>query len=335
MHICVIGQNGEIFYTKEKNNPWSIFFRVAELKGHTFSTNVECIEIDALICMGFHSEKVTSLLSRVPGSNSILINWEPEVVEPETYNPTYFSYFGKRFSPSIEWATKLEAEVFNWPQRKLNELEPFECWKSRQVRGVIVQANKFSAHRKALYKLRRKLIWNIGQKGNIILYGQGWEKSQLENLRMWVSSLRRMKYKNISLYVGGISRPPKNVFQGPAADKLEVMGRFQISLVIENSADYISEKLIESVAANCLSIYVGANLQPYGINLPERLLPMPTYSEIENSLQYLLDLSSEERYRLLEKQKEAINEYCDNSLNTKVLSKLAEDCVKFLEMNNS
>jgi hypothetical protein len=53
---------------------------------------------------------------------------------------------------------------------------------------------------------------------------------------------------------------PKNFFcenMGPVQDKIETLSRFRVSLVIENSNDYFSEKLLDSLFSGTIPVFVG------------------------------------------------------------------------------
>jgi hypothetical protein len=54
-------------------------------------------------------------------------------------------------------------------------------------------------------------------------------------------------------------------FKGTSDDKLTTLAAYKYSLVIENSVEYMSEKLFDSLFAGTLPIYVGPNPVEFGM----------------------------------------------------------------------
>jgi hypothetical protein len=329
MHICVVGQDGNIFVEREPTNPWSTFFSQLIELGNTFAINLDCTEIDVLICLGYHPkvlEKKT--IKKLSVERKILINWEPQVVEPELYEAKYFSNFGVRLSPSTDWAKKIDGESFFWPQSKLATKPKFENWKSRENVAVIIQANKFSAHKDAKYNLRRKIIWVLGIEKLLVLYGKDWNSNFFLNLRAWLANARRHQIKNATLNIGSLRRPPKGVYLGEVEDKALTYYKYQIALVIENSVDYVSEKYFDAVSAGCVTVYVGDKDNSYFKNLPRDLLPRPSVDEICASIEKIIGLTERKKFALFERQYRNIKRYEPQALNFNVLANLAMICNK-------
>jgi hypothetical protein len=51
---------------------------------------------------------------------------------------------------------------------------------------------------------------------------------------------------------------------GPAEDKLKALSHYKVSLVIENSAEFVSEKLSESIRAGTVPFYIGPPVEIFG-----------------------------------------------------------------------
>jgi hypothetical protein len=62
---------------------------------------------------------------------------------------------------------------------------------------------------------------------------------------------------------GGIGAAPRH-WQGSIAEKADALSLAPVSIVIENSADYVSEKLIDVVRCGRVPIYVGPDLRSFG-----------------------------------------------------------------------
>ena len=334
MHICVIGQSGEIFHETRSSNPWSSFFRYLTESGNSFAHTTNCAEIEALICLGYHPSVLEIVtIKNLSADRKILINWEPQVVEPELYDEKYFINFGLRLSPSENWASKINGVPFSWPQSKIDDPPNYKNWLFRENRIVIIQANKFSGHKDAKYRLRRKVIWDLGIKGLLALYGKDWNSNKLLNFRRWFANVRRHKFTDLSLNPGGLSRPPEKIYMGETDSKFATYEKYQTALVIENSLDYVSEKLFDAVSAGCLTMYVGQKSNTYFNDTPKELLPYPSLKEISGAIQNILNLTEVQRYTLFMQQYSNLKKHENEVLNFNVFSNLAKVCVEKLSLN--
>ena len=334
MHICVIGQSGEIFYEIQSSNPWSGFFRYLTESGNSFAQTTNCGAIEALICLGYHPsvlEKDT--IKKLSVDRKILINWEPQVVEPELYDAKYFTNFGLRLSPSDNWAYKIDGVPFPWPQAKIDDPPNYETWSMRENTIVIIQANKFSGHKDAKYRLRRKVIWKLGIKGLLDLYGKDWHSNKVLNFRWWFANARRHKFRDLSFKLGSLSQPPEKIYKGEINSKFATYERYQTALVIENSLDYVSEKLFDAVSAGCLTVYVGQESTKYLNDTPKELLPYSSLKEITGAIHNILNLTNMQRYTMFMQQYNNLKKHENDVLNANVFSNLAMVCAEKLSQN--
>ena len=334
MHICVIGQSGEIFYETQSSNPWSGFFRYFTESGNSFAQATNCGEIEALICLGYHPSVLEiDTIKKLSVDRKILINWEPQVVEPELYDAKYFTNFGLRLSPSEKWASKIDGVSFPWPQAKIDDLPNYETWSLRENKIVVIQANKFSGHKDAKYRLRRKVIWKLGKKRLLDLYGKDWHSNELLNFRWWFANARRHKLRDLSFNPGGLFQPPEQIYKGEIDSKFATYKKYQTALVIENSLDYVSEKLFDAVSAGCLTVYVGQEATTYLNDTPNDLLPYPSLKEITEAIHNILNLTNIQRYTMFMQQYSSLKKHESEILNANVFSNLAIICVEKLSRN--
>jgi hypothetical protein len=54
-------------------------------------------------------------------------------------------------------------------------------------------------------------------------------------------------------------------YLGSVEDKIQAMEEYQVALVIENSQEYITEKLFDAFFAGCIPVYVGPDLEKFDI----------------------------------------------------------------------
>jgi hypothetical protein len=115
-----------------------------------------------------------------------------------------------------------------------------------------------------LYSLRREAIRAIE---NLDLYGTEWDSALLHRLfiatRSFAHAVLSLKVPSVSGIRLWFQSYPKSL--GSVEDKLVTMSKYKYAVVIENSAEYMSEKLMEALFAGCIPIYVGPDPQEYGI----------------------------------------------------------------------
>ena len=198
---------------------------------------------------------------------------EPRMVWPWAHNRALTRVFQDRVLlgrlPSNPFAVP-------FPQRypaDLGDLFKVE----KKDRAVIVNAHKFSYTKGELYSLRRECASGISL---IDLFGFGWEVSKTTILRKLlfelfnsVASLQRLSFRQPKAF----SRFP-NYF-GISDNKLRTLADYKVAVVIENSEEFMSEKLFDAWFAGCLPIYVGPNLEQWGI--PEDLYIQASPSSVQ------------------------------------------------------
>ena len=119
-------------------------------------------------------------------------------------------------------------------------------------------------------------------------------------------------------------------YKGLSEDKFRTMENYRISVVIENSADYVSEKLFDSVSSGAITIYVGPELEKYGLSGGSAI---QTKASVEEIIKVVRNLQS----KTIEEQKEIARNQYNSILNTAsdwecnlVLKKLAHDINSYL-----
>ena len=72
------------------------------------------------------------------------------------------------------------------------------------------------------------------------------------------------------------------------------MSVYKYSIVIENSSDYVSEKLFDSLLSGCIPVYVGPDLSLY--DLPENLYIQaePNFVDIKSKMAHAQEQNYEE-----------------------------------------
>jgi hypothetical protein len=219
----------------------------------------------------------------VPLHRRVLIALEPFSTLPSMYQQRAIRRYGLRFAPSPIWARKLQAETFTWPQRI--EIPPgsrrtVDCSK---YLATIIAGDKRSSSRDSLYGLRREVIRSSNSSGvAIALAGPGWDRPMWSRLKQaareslrWSAQARA--WPDLRETFSCLGKPSVDYF-GVVPAKSEFLRKAPIAIVIENTLDYVSEKLVDAVLAGVCPVYVGPALEPFGF--PEEICvhaePSPT-----------------------------------------------------------
>ena len=101
--------------------------------------------------------------------------------------------------------------------------------------------------------------------------------------------------------------------------------------MIENSADFVSEKLFDSVRAGCVSIYVGPELERYGIPTSTAISVCPDHKSIMEKVAELQKMDQGELKSIATAQFRALSSVAGEWNNTVVLRKLANDMISLIE----
>ena len=214
---------------------------------------------DIVICMDWKRSS-GRLISQAKslGVPMMLVKGEPSIVILEHLDSAIDSMFNKVIELGRPNTEPLVKYPINWNLDFFDNIE-------RLDRVVAVSANKFSFVSGEMYSLRAEAYSKLDY---LDLFGVGWERSFRQNVLKLAKELQiavlASPRKLTSSCIGNLRIRPCN-FLGPAEDKLETLSRYKVSLVIENSAEFMSEKLIDSILAGTIPVYVGPQVEIFGI----------------------------------------------------------------------
>jgi hypothetical protein len=138
---------------------------------------------------------------------------------------------------------------------------------NRDKQFVVINSAKFSANRKSLYGLRRKVLKSLDKNHiQVTLFGDNWHMKKTKELRERIWAVRKELTANrfpslTEAFSQFFYRYPS--YKGGVEDKLLTLSKFKYAIVIENEPDFISEKLFDAIVAKCVPIYVGPDLSMY------------------------------------------------------------------------
>jgi hypothetical protein len=265
MKIKVVSQDGSVISNSlEIVGPMKNFFSRLNELGHYVCTPMEVPE--AIISMNIHPRMLRKLRKFTRKSKRILILWEPRVVRPVNFRPIYLNDFGLVVSPSRYWLgdTGRNLRLFNWPQSKVFKITNSKKWSDRRDEIAIFQANKISVIPGELYSLRREFI--ARNQDCVAVYGEGWNNTKKSLIRASLAIARAITGISLPRF-SGLNHLFVHVdnYHGYAQDKDSTLSNYKFTLVIENSGDYVSEKIIEAIRVGSIPIYVGPALSDFDV----------------------------------------------------------------------
>lgn len=223
---------------------------------------------DALISFNHHDAALGWAQSLgIPKGRLMLVLFEPPAVRPDQHRTSLWRRYGLVIAPSPSWASAAGGVFLPWPQ-DLALPKPGPGNRRRDRRAALMNANKWSATADSMYGLRRQVIQRARRRGvDLDVYGDGWGRHPSENIAHMVSAAfnagRAGRWPLRPEILRGV-RVAAN-WCGVAADKLETLAEYHLSVVVENSPTYVSEKLFDALRAGTVPVYVGPPLGDFGI----------------------------------------------------------------------
>jgi hypothetical protein len=233
------------------------------LENSAFNVVLDPLYADFAICVDNDKTfKESASKAKMSKERSILIRNEPVIVCPENKLQRTRSRFG--LSLNMGRTPSESQNCVAWPQQWPKEDINFEAKSFRNEKIVLVNGNKISFISGELYSLRRKVIVNVK---SLDLYGTSWDLS--------VSAKARHVLANLIIAIKGGYLPrisgTRHYFRrypnwkGSPPDKREILSNYKYCLVIENSTEFMTEKLFDAFFAGCIPIYVGPDLKDFSI----------------------------------------------------------------------
>jgi len=243
------------------------------------------------------------------GDFNILILAEPKTVIPSQYRKSILNKFNLVIPISEIRANKIGCGdwaplPYDFKLKGFNEILRLE-------KVVMINSAKFSANKSSLYGLRRKVskrlnILNIGYK----LVGDNWHMPKRKELQERIWAVRKeISAGNFPDFKEAFSnifyRYPEYI--GRVDDKFLELSKYKYALIIENEADYLSEKLFDAISAGCVPIYIGYNLSSF-----EKL--SRCVIEIEPNVDEIINFFEGDKDALYKEKKDYIDNF-ENYIN--------------------
>jgi len=240
-------------------------------------------DADALVLMEMDINLLQNAHKSAVGKLPIIfVRSEPIVVWPANYNAKAISLTSKLID--VGHYGGITNSDFPWPQDWNQNLEFKEVVTTRSESVVFMNGNKLSFINGEMYSFRRKCVLNLP---GLDVYGIGWDFTFSRKLLIFAAEIRlaiknRMRPR-LSSSRGWLKRTTS--WKGAPKSKLDTISQYKYSLVIENSMDYMTEKLFDAFFARCIPVYVGPDVDKY--NIPANLVVQvdPTLNSIERGIE--------------------------------------------------
>lgn len=226
---------------------------------------------DVLICVDYSRANFRVIRrARRRGLRTVLVIQEPQVILPQHSKPSIL----RNFDLVLRVGRPHEVPLLKWPQSWRTVFKNPTRIKS----AVMINSDKWSFVRGHLYWLRAALA---SQSENLVVFGYGWERSNAYRLSLRLVDLFRilstMTLPSLEGIGNVLSRPLS--YRGKTADKVAQMSDYAVAVVIENSTEFVSEKLFDAWFAGCVPVYVGPSIESMG--LPSELV-IPSNPDIRS-----------------------------------------------------
>jgi hypothetical protein len=216
---------------------------------------------------------------QVPTCKRMILLMEPAVVLPINSSRKIRESFGTIIE--VGRPEEINRSVLNWPQYWRNLSSEENGRNSEDI--VVVAGNKLSFIPGELYSLRRMAAAEIKE---IALFGTAWDmKFGIKLKKLVVEAL-------VAIRAGYLPKPKSfrywftntERWRGTSVNKHETLEKYRYSLVIENSAEFLSEKLFDSFFAGCIPVYVGPSLEDFGIPSSLVVTASPDIASIKSGI---------------------------------------------------
>ena len=216
-------------------------------------------QAEAIVFIEFDEKIASEAPANLP---MILIRNEPEIVWPKNFRSRQLQKV--KHIIDVGRTNDSKKEFVPWPQNWDQAEEEILSFDRKMERIAIINGNRLSFIKGEQYSLRRKCIFGIP---DLDLFGTSWDINLFRKIYFFIAefyiSLKNKYLPNFSNAKFWF-RKPKNYICAPDS-KFQTLNRYRYSLVIENSIDYMSEKLFDAFLARTIPIYVGPKIEYFEI----------------------------------------------------------------------
>jgi hypothetical protein len=248
-------------------------------------------EADFSISLDYSASNLSVLQNEnINPSRRFLLVREPKQVHPYPHSKKAKRDFGSiYYLGTVDDAT---AMVRIWPYTREfdSSAADFAAATSvtRENKVVAIASWRVSFIRGSLYSLRAKAYSRLA----IDTFGRDWNARLVQKVKEVIAQVFMAAGNEFGIakdIAPQIFSKPKN-YKGSLASKFETLQSYKATLIIENSTDYMSEKVLDAFASATVPIYCGTSLSNFGI--PEDLyIPCaPNLESVREAVARALDV---------------------------------------------
>jgi len=309
LKITIIGLNPNLLPSIFNYGfPSNYFYEALGDFGYKFTLNCDS-EFLIAINHNRHNYRKFIANSKKTSSACVLIRTEPVSVFPSQYLSHVEKLYGLIISPGnvevsdlfhlgyefqgSDGGPKFQSHntVETIQKNMSTGIFSLENWKMRPFEIVLFGSDKFSPLLKSGYSLRRDLV-KVADTKELLVFGYNWDADFFKRmslyLRMTFFHLRNFYFSNLDVsQLRSINSP--NIM-GESFEKAKTLESSKFTLVIENSLSTFTEKLFDAMIMGSIPIYVGPNLNRFGIPESTYISAPPDVSEIRQIFKQIKDI---------------------------------------------
>lgn len=303
--ITIVGPDKKMLTCTEKKY-WQPFINLLINRNYQL---VEHLGGDFLIAINHNRNMVAKYKHHHPKRPTILIRTESPAVFPQQYELDVVQQYGLVITPggnrnisaenSIQYYPYFyfdNPHLFNLSDQSLKKiinsnkklgLHSEKHWQKRNILCSFIASNQFGPTKKNNYELRYQIVSKLINT-KLEIFGSGWVAGRNERLRkilglVWFSFSNKQKIEYKVLLSYALQKKIKIPF---IDNKHEINRESKYSLIIENSNDFLTEKIFDALVSGCIPIYVGPDLTEFDI-------PKNIYMQVPNNLDSLCEFIKE------------------------------------------
>jgi hypothetical protein len=240
---------------------------------------------DFSITLDYSAENLKLLeTNNIPNENRFLIVREPKQVLPYPHTKKARRDFGSIFYLGTHDGTNSGATAWPYSREFRSSASAFASSTSRdrENKVVAIASWRVSFIRGSLYSLRAKSFSEF----EIDTFGRGWEAPPRKKIKEVLAQIVISSGNEFGLardLAPQIFYKPKN-YKGSLESKFQTLQKYKSTLIIENSLDYMSEKVLDAFSAATLPIYCGADLSYFDIPRDLYVSCAPDLKSVANAI---------------------------------------------------
>lgn len=286
------------------------------------------INADIYISVDYNMENANILLERKEARKfNVLFRNEPSCVLPSGYSQTAMDL--NDFVLTFGMIPNNPQQEY-WPQFWEVSSVPQATTQRIENRAVLINANKLNLSSREMYSLRRLCAKKLK---NVDLYGDEWNSPLSSRIKVAaIEILKKPSRHPFTFFFHSrfwFTRWPETL---APVEKSEVLNQYKVSLVIENEATYLSEKMFDALASGCIPVYVGPNLSNYGFPQNIAFQAEPRLESINEQLNLAFETDFENNQREINRWLNAI-ETKERHKGEIVMERALKNCADYFVNN--